>query len=210
MIRLFVIEDHDAIIVAGLKRFFYGSRDGIEVTGHAKSVDEALASADPGNFDIFLLDLWLENRLPVDNIRALHRRFPSKPVIIYTSETSLVWKGKMQDEGASAYLEKSAARTEIKETIEVVAKGGNCYPHVMQIRASEMIPESPGRSQSLTPMQQAIIQMLARGFNHKEIARTIAISPSMLEKLLKSMRKQFSVKNNLELLAVLQASGPRE
>ena len=46
MIRLFVIEDHAAIIVAGLKRLFFASRDGIEVTGFATSVEEAIENAE--------------------------------------------------------------------------------------------------------------------------------------------------------------------
>ena len=71
MIRLYVIEDHSSIIVPGLKRLFYSSRDGINVAGASESVEAAILEADPDSFDIFIFDLWLKNKLPIQNIQEL-------------------------------------------------------------------------------------------------------------------------------------------
>jgi DNA-binding NarL/FixJ family response regulator len=202
MIRLFVIEDHAAIIVAGLKRLFFTSRDGIEVTGFATSVEEAIEIADPDVFDLIILDLWLENRLPVVNINKVKSHFPEKPVLIYTSESSLVWKRRMMEEKAMGYVTKSASRSEIKTAIETVARGARYFPgNLNEVNAKKVIVSNEDPALTISPLQMEMLAMLANGANHKEIAKTIGTSLSSLEKILKSLRDQYEARNNIELLS---------
>lgn len=202
MIRLFVIEDHAAIIVAGLKRLFFASRDGIEVTGFATSVEEAIENADPDAFDLIILDLWLENRLPVVNIKKVKSQFPEKPVLIYTSESSLVWKRRMMEEKAMGYVTKSASRSEIKTAIETVARGARYFPgNLNEVNAKKVIVSNEDPALTISPLQMEMLAMLANGANHKEIAKTIGTSLSSLEKILKRLRDQYEAHNNIELLS---------
>jgi len=201
MIRLFVIEDHVTIIVSGLKRLFYSARDGIEVTGFACSVGEALETADTDSFDLIILDLWLENRQPIENIRTLKKRYPSKPIIIYTSEGSFSWKQRMYHEGARAYLTKNASRTEIKTTIESVIRGDIVFPMILdQIMQNEAEDVKTQKEQLYSPVQKEILSMLSKGLLHKEIADALNISSSKVEKTLQSLRNKFKVRNNIELI----------
>jgi DNA-binding NarL/FixJ family response regulator len=208
MIRLYVIEDHLAIIVSGLKRLFYSSRDGIDVTGASESVEDAIKKADPDSFDIFFFDLWLENKLPIQNIKKLRAHFPDKRIIVYTSEESSVWKRRMFKEGATAYVTKKTPRSELKMVIEKAAKGEKYFnikfeePNQVQGAIEVSFP-----SVSLTPVQQEIITLLAKGLKHKEVAATIKTSTSTVEKTLKLLRKQFKVRNNLELINLLSEKG---
>jgi DNA-binding NarL/FixJ family response regulator len=128
MIRLFIIEDHLTIIVSGLKRLFSHTKDGIEIVGTCETVENAIATAEVLAFDLFVLDLWLENRLPIQNIRLLKERFPNKPILIYTSEDSLTWKRSMLKEGATAYVTKKASRSELKSAIEKASNGEKYFP----------------------------------------------------------------------------------
>jgi DNA-binding NarL/FixJ family response regulator len=209
MIRLFVIEDHLAIIVSGLKRLFYSSRDGIEVTGASESVEEAIKMADPDSFDIFIFDLWLENKLPVQNIKKLIEHFSDKHIIVYTSEESSVWKQRMFREGAMAYVSKKTPRSELKMIIEKVDRGEKHFnikleePNQEQEKKDADIPPL----ESLTPVQQEIIRLLAKGLKHKEVAGIIKISTSSVEKTLNLLRDRFKVKNNLELISLLSEKG---
>ena len=208
MIRLYVIEDHLAIIVSGLKRLFYSSRDGIDVTGSSVSVEEAIKIADPNSFDIFIFDLWLENRLPIQNIKKLIEHFPHKRIIVYTSEESSVWKQRMYKEGATAYVSKKTPRSELKMVIEKAAKGEKHFNlKLEELKQERETKEVDLPSSSLTPVQQEIITLLARGLKHKEVAALIKISTSKVEKTLNLLRNQFKVKNNLELINLLSEKG---
>jgi DNA-binding NarL/FixJ family response regulator len=202
MIRLFIIEDHATIIVAGLKRLFYSSRDNIEILGYAESVDQAFESGEIGSADLIILDLWLTNRQPVENLRRLKKQFPGTPVIIYTSEEAFSWKHRMYKEGAEGYLTKKASRSEIRSAINLVMKGEKVFPITMDQLIEEEIAY-PNEKTKLSPMQKEILKMLSKGINHKEIANTLSFSISNLEKSMKALRAQYQVKNNIELIAKL-------
>jgi DNA-binding NarL/FixJ family response regulator len=205
MIRLFIIEDHTAIIVAGFKRLFFPTRDGIDVVGYASSVEDTVETVDSVTFDIFILDLWLENKQPITNIRKLKKHFPGKPIIIYTSESSIVWKKRMLDENAMAYIIKSASRSEIRTAIETVAKGSAYYPvNLNELNAKKILVTIGQEERSITIIEKEILNLLTRGYNHKQIASMLGKSPSMLEKTLSALREHFKVKNNFELISLLQ------
>ncbi len=204
-IRLFVIEDHAPIIVAGLKRLFYATRDGIEVAGESTSVEEAIRIADPDRFDVIILDLWLENRRPVENIRNLRSHFSSKPIVIYTSETSLVWKRRMYEEGAAAYVLKTAHRGEIKPAIECAAAGKTYNPLALtNFEVAKNQTPHDKQEPILSITEKEILFLLKNGSSHKEIARIIEKSQSFVDKILKDLRDRFEVKNNIELLSKMK------
>jgi DNA-binding NarL/FixJ family response regulator len=206
MIRLYVIEDHSSIIVPGLKRLFYSSRDGINVAGASESVEAAILEADPDSFDIFIFDLWLKNKLPVQNIQELVKHFPDKKIIVYTSEESAVWKQRMFKEGAMGYVIKNASRNELMTVIHKAACGENTI-NIKLEEQDEMTTGSDIPSSDITPGQQQIIMLLAKGLNHKEVAKIMNTSSSTIDKSLKLLRNQFNVKNNLELTTLCKEKG---
>jgi len=69
MIRLFVIENHETIIVSSLRQLFRPQRDNIEVIGSAINVSGALQSSDIASCDVIILDLWIPNEKPLTNVK---------------------------------------------------------------------------------------------------------------------------------------------
>jgi DNA-binding NarL/FixJ family response regulator len=195
MIRLFVIEDHITVIVSSLRYQFRPNRDGIIVSGFAKTVEDTILTADPASFDLFILDLYIPGSLPVDNIRKLKEHFHGKPIVIYTSELSPSWRMKMMDEGALAYITKEASRDELKLALQRAARGELFFSGPV---GSTDISSSNDNLVSLpteiTPLQQEIVKLLSEGLTHKEISREIGISRSMVEKILKTLRQSFKAK----------------
>ncbi|MDP4281000.1 MAG: response regulator transcription factor [Bacteroidota bacterium] len=205
MIRLYVIEDHEAIIVSGLKRMFYSSRDGIEVIGSSKSVEQAIESVKPEEFDIFILDLWLESRSPLRDINTLKEAFPGKNIMIYTSETSVSWRIRMFEEGALAFITKTADRAEIKTAIKNTAAGRSFYPiDIGNFTEKKALITIDNGGQLISPVQRDIINMLENGYSHQEIAEVIGRSRSGLADILKGMRKKFNAKTITELVTIVK------
>jgi len=208
MIRLFVIEDHLTVIISSLRFLFRPGRDSITVAGFAATVEETLSKADPGSFDLFILDLYIPGTRPVDNIRKLKEHFPGKPIAIYTSETASSWRKRMMEEGANTYITKDASRDELKTAIEKASRGELFYFGQMD-PPGQGIPESNGLTKlyNLTPVQHGIVTMLRDGLSHKEIAARMGLSLPMIEKILGDMRKKFKVKNTINLVTLLSQSG---
>jgi DNA-binding NarL/FixJ family response regulator len=208
MIRLFVIEDHITVIVSGLRFLFRPDRDGIKVAGFATTVEDAKKNADPGSFDLFILDLHIPGHRPIDNIRKLKAGFPEKPIAIYTAETSSSWRKRMLEEGALTYITKDSTRDEFKNAIQKAARGEVFYFGKMG-SYEQKDPDNDlfTKPMTLTGVQTEIVRLLYDGLSHEDIAGQIGVSRTMIEKILHNLRTTFKVKNNLELLKVLTMGG---
>jgi DNA-binding NarL/FixJ family response regulator len=204
MVKLFVIEDHATIIVAGLRNIFRPSRDDIEVTGSAVSVQSALPIPELASSDIIILDLWIPGNDPLDNMKLLGEQFPCKPVIIYTSEELPVWQQKMMNAGVKGYVNKNCNREDLKSAIMHVARGGTWFTGPM----TGSDPETTGNRQEagspvLSPVEKQIIELLISGLHHREIAAKITITPPKIDKVLTGLRKRFDCNTTVELVKLL-------
>jgi DNA-binding NarL/FixJ family response regulator len=207
MIRLFIIEDHP-VIIFGLQNIFRSTGDGIEVVDSAASVTEAESKANVGGFDLIILDLWIAKDDPEVNITRLKTKFPGKPIVIYTTEESGFWQRKVFSLGVSGYIFKSADPTEIRLTIEKVARGGISFPGVTSPSDRSNLEGGIISGQnSITSLQRELIRMVYTGIKQKEIARQKKISVSTIEKTLSGLREKFSAHNNADLIRILLEKG---
>ncbi|WP_127559997.1 response regulator transcription factor [Nioella ostreopsis] len=120
--RVLLVEDEINIFEA---ISFLLSRDGWEVSGHgngATALDE-IARLDP---DVLVLDVMLPGRSGLDILRDLRKQPETSdlPVLMLTA------KGQSKDRdlalalGANAYLTKPFSNSEMVETLNRVATGG--------------------------------------------------------------------------------------
>jgi len=196
------------VILSSFRFLFRPQRDGIAITGSSEMIDEVVSRARSTEFDIFILDLHIPNHQPIDNVKTLKKHFPDKPIIIYTGEKSSIWKSRMFHEGVSAYITKDSTRDELKLAILKVSRGE---------RFNVFIPEEPktipvsvvneSDNLKLSALQRNILVYLADGLTHKEISDKIGVSRSLIEKILKNLRADYKVKNNLELIKLHSKAG---
>lgn len=207
MIRLFIIEDHP-VIVTGLKNLFRPSRDGIEITDSAQSIENAISIAKPETFEIFMLDLWLPDAHPLMNVKKLKEKFPGKPIVIFTSEDSSSWQRKMFEAGVMAYLLKSTNKAEIKSTLEKVQRGQIVFSGLVEPDYEKKLASVlSGQKYHLTPNQQELVILLSSGLTQQQIADAKKTSVSTVEKTLKHIRERCDAKNNAELVKILLEKG---
>jgi DNA-binding NarL/FixJ family response regulator len=207
MIRLFTIEDHP-VIITGLRNTFRPSRDGIEIIGSANDVDEAIATAIPTSFDIFLLDLWIPGFQPLQNMRKLRQNYPGKPIVIFTSEDSSIWERKMFEAGAMAYLLKNADKNEIRLTLERVSRGMTVFTGIVEPEHEKAFREGfADPKYILTPNQKEYVVFLSNGLTQSEIAEKKCLSISTVEKTIKGIREKCGARNNAELVKILFERG---
>ena len=208
MIRLYVIEDHLTVILSSLRFLFRPQRDGIKIAGFSDSVDDTVCNAKNGEFDLFILDLYIPGYKPIDNIRKLKQHFPEKHIVIYTYEKSSSWRVKMMQEGAMAYITKDSTREELKIAIQKASKGEEYHSIVSNSpQHNEDIENVKPGTVSLTPIQYEIVKLLSDGLIHTEISDKTGVSRSLIEKILSNMRTTLNVKNNIELIKLLSSTG---
>jgi len=205
LIRVFIIDDHP-LVISGIKNMFRRDRDHITVTGSAPDVPVAIREAKANSFDFILLDLWIRNTDPLENLKLLRRKFPFKPVVILTYEDSALWQRKIYDAGASGYLLKTSKKPELREAFEKIVNERLVFPHLFEVAGQDRDLPLAGKNQvkeKLTPHQYDIVSLLSEGNSRMQIGKRLNISVSTIEKILTSIRKKFQASSNIHLIWML-------
>lgn len=117
MIKLLVIDDHPVTIL-GLQNYLGNS---IKIIFSSSTIKDSL-NFDINQFDIILLDLYIEGTTPFDNVDILKKIYPNKPIVIFTSEESSIWKKKMYQLGVQSYISKTSSKNQILFALEMIMK----------------------------------------------------------------------------------------
>ena len=203
LIRIFIIEDHP-VTITGLHYFFRPSRDLIQVTGSAPDLNTALTQANPATFDVIFLDLWLPGENPTENFKKLSRKYPGKPIIVYSAENSIHWQRKMFKAGVKAFISKQATKTEIQQVLERVIKGETVYTaFVKDFQAKRTIDCYEDSKYGLKEGQKEILKHFIEGIPPRTIATMLDKNISSIERALRKARKVFMADNNVGLIKTL-------
>ncbi len=194
MIRVIIIDDQ-VIIGTGLRYMFNPSRDGIEIKALFLNVQDTITNAKEDQFDFIILDLWIGQSSPQENIKILRNHFPAKPILIFTGEESLEWKRKMIQSGVNGYITKSATKTELKQVIHGIIQNEYYFlPTILNNQFLEglNIPD---------PIEYSIVILLSEGYPLKGIASKHNLSIPTIERILIKLRNDYNAHNNCELVA---------
>jgi len=202
VVRLFSIEDH-WVVIDGLKSKFRADRNEISITCSAENMEKALL-IDAELFDVILLDLLIPGTDPLENVKKLQTRYPGKPIVIYSSEESAVWKEQMYEAGVMAYLTKHDVRKHVKEVIKGVYRGEN-------FRNSGSLGSDKSEADTITddftitlkPTEKAILLHFKQDMSMKEISIKLNMTSWAVSKSMARLRKRFKVKTNQGLIQLL-------
>jgi len=202
MIRILLIDDHP-IIAKGIQEMFRGRRDGVCLTCHTDTIDNAIKKFNEDRFNLILLDLFLgANSDPIDNIRRIKEAYTHAPVVIFSTEVREVWKIKTLNAGADGYIEKiSDARTIKQSLLEITQAFAQREPN------PDSSPEEHSGTISITKRelilsenQLEILRLMRKGYQQKEIADLMDMKLSGIEKSLRQMREKLGVGTTIQLV----------
>jgi two-component system response regulator NreC len=122
--RVLISDDH-AIVRTGL-RTLLKAQPTLELVGEATGGYEALELAEKTRPDILLLDLSMPDLDGISVTRESKRRFPEVRVLILTVHEEQALLREAIRAGASGYILKQAAESELLSAIDVLMRG-NMY-----------------------------------------------------------------------------------
>lgn len=170
-IRLMVVDDHP-LARQGVVTMLRAYDDRFQVVAEAGTIEEALSRAQADRPEIVLTDLHFgpgETRNGIDLIALLQAQSPDLKFVMLTSEVHDQFLLKAHDAGASAFLHKHAAATEIVRAIESVSSGFTHFPAQLKTALDKR-----DREPVLTPREAELLPFIARGMTAKEIARELS------------------------------------
>jgi two-component system, NarL family, response regulator LiaR len=174
-IRVLVVDDH-AVVREGL-RTFLSLQDGIEVVGEAGDGREAVAVAERERPDVVLMDLVMPRLDGVQAMRELRARVPRARVIVLTSFLDDDRLLPAIRAGAAGYLLKNVEPSELARAVRAADAGEALIDPAVAARLVDALADDDNRDeQPLTAREQEVLDLVARGYANKRIARELGIA----------------------------------
>ncbi len=125
-IRVLIVDDH-AVVRAGLRRVL-DAEDDIETVGEAATAERAVFEAIETKPDVVLLDVMMPETTGIEGMPALLQAAPDVKVLVLSMQDDPRYVREAFDAGASGYVLKEAADTEVVGAIRAVAAGEQLRP----------------------------------------------------------------------------------
>lgn len=178
MIKILLVDDQ-SLIRRGLKALLSFEAD-FQIVGEADNGEIAINRVEELQPDIVLMDIRMPIMDGVAATREINQRFPQTKVLVLTTFDDDEYVTQALQYGAVGYLLKDTPPEELAQAIRAVYKGyTQLGPGIgKKIMAQIAVPQAnnPEGWEQLTPREQEILQLIAKGASNREIAQTLYIS----------------------------------
>ena len=199
--RLLLADDH-TILVEGLRALLAPEFEVVATAGDGRAVLEAAQKYQP---DIILLDISMPGLNGIEAARRLKQSNPEAKLIILTMHGDLSFVRAAFEAGASGYVSKQSAATELVTALHEVDGGRRYISSAIQKRLGPEIPAFLRRpkklSADLTSRQREVLQLVAEGRVRKEIAEILGVSVKTVEFHKQKITEKLGIHTDAELTA---------
>jgi DNA-binding NarL/FixJ family response regulator len=194
-IRVLLADDH-TLVRAGLRKLLEAIPH-IEVVGEAADGLGLLALAEQLQPELVLMDIAMPGLNGLEATARLRQTSPQIQVLILSMHQNDEYVKQALRHGASAYLLKDAAPTELDIALKSVLQGGiYLSAAVSKGVMSDYVERLRGEDLSsdlLTPRQTEVLKLLAQGQSSKEIARLLDLSIKTVDTHRSQLMKQLGI-----------------
>jgi DNA-binding NarL/FixJ family response regulator len=173
--RVLLADDHQMLADA-LRGVIEPRCEVVGIVGDGRALLEAADRLQP---DIVVLDIGMPHLNGFDAGRKLKHTLPNIKLVFMTMHEDPYLVGEAFRAGASAFLLKEAAASELIEAIDQVLKGGSYITPSAKEGLNNISlrdPKNRERAPEPTPRQREVIQLLAEGRSMKEVASELKIT----------------------------------
>ena len=199
-VRVLIVDDH-AVVRAGLRLLLEAEED-IEPVAEAASAREAVFEARTARPDVILLDVVMPDQSGLDVLPQLLEESPESHVLVLSMQDDPQYVRQAFAAGASGYVLKEAADTEVVDAIREVARGGRYVHPTLGARLVEADAEERKRAESdpLSEREREVLRLLALGHTNQEIARMLYISVRTAETHRAHIMQKLRLQSRAELV----------
>jgi DNA-binding NarL/FixJ family response regulator len=181
-LRLLLVDDH-AVVREGL-RSLLGTDNRFDIVGEAADGLTAVSAAEHLNPDVVVMDVSLPGLNGAQLARRLKEQLPHVKTLALTVHEEGGYLRSLMDAGASGYVLKRSAASELLRAIEVVGEGGTYLDSAI---AGQLVSKLGQRRPSVAPSsalserEREVVRFVAHGYSNKEIATKLDVSVKTVE-----------------------------
>jgi DNA-binding NarL/FixJ family response regulator len=194
--RVVLVDDH-ALFRAGVRSELEGR---VEIVGEAGTVDEAVALISAVQPDVVLLDV----HMPDGGGAEVVRRCPDACFLALSVSDAPEDVIAIIRAGARGYVTKTIDADRLADAIERVAEGDAVFSprlagFVLDAFSGGGAKAGASDLDQLTPREQEVLRLIARGYLYKEVAHQLGISAKTVEAHVASVLRKLQLTNRHEL-----------
>lgn len=209
-VRVLIAEDHETVR-EGLKLILNGQSD-IEVVGEASNGQAAIEQAKHLKPDLVLMDVSMPRMNGLKATQKLKETFPGIHVLILTRHKDDGYFQQLLRAGASGYVLKQSASSELLHAIRSIAAGGKYLDPAVAGKVMGTFKVKPSttfdlsRMESLSEREAEVLRLISLGYSNKDIAAQLDLSIKTIEAHKSNGMKKLGMHSRIDIVryAVLQ------
>ncbi|HXQ73706.1 MAG TPA: response regulator transcription factor [Pyrinomonadaceae bacterium] len=197
--RVILADDHTLILDA-LKNLLEPEFEVVGIFADGRALMEGAQALNP---NVIVLDIAMPNMNGLNAGERLKQAMPLVKLIYLTMNHDPDMAGDAFRLGASAYLLKNSAATELQNAIREVVRGGFYITPLMTKGMDGSFIQNFKLRKSATPLtlrQKEVLQLLAEGRSMKEVAFVLNVSPRTVAFHKYTMMEHLQIRSNAELI----------
>ena len=201
-IKILLVDDH-AMFRAGI-RALIEAEGRMEVIGEASSGDEAVDRVRELKPDLVVMDLAMPGSNGLEATRRISALGLDTSVLVLTVHAEEEYLVPVVEAGASGYLTKTSADTDLLEAIRVVARGQVFLPPKAATLLLKRYKDAEGDDSAglndLSTREQEVLALTAEGFSSREIGQKLFISPKTVDTYRSRIMDKLGLSHRSELV----------
>jgi two-component system invasion response regulator UvrY len=198
-IKILIADDH-AIVREGLKQIVAEEKD-IQVAGEAENAEQMMELLEKEKWSLIILDINMPGKSGLEALKDIKQLYPALPVLILSMFSEDQYGIRALKAGASGYLKKVSAPTELVTAIRKIVSGGKYINPSLAEKLADKFGETQKKSlhENLSDREYQIMCNIALGKSAEEIAQELSISINTVYTYRNRILEKMSLKSNVEL-----------
>ncbi len=198
-IKLIIADDH-AVVRKGLIQILSETSD-IKVIAEVENGNDLIEKIREIQVDVALIDVGMPGKSGWDVLNQLRAEFPELPVMVLSISPEEDYAVKFYKAGASAYLHKTSAPSQLVEAIRKVARGGKYVTPEIAEKLAYNVDSSIEKKphDTLSPREFQILCLIASGKTVKEIATELSLSGPTISTYRTRILEKMEMHSNAQL-----------
>jgi DNA-binding NarL/FixJ family response regulator len=201
MLHILIADDH-GIVRSGI-RMLIDRQPGMHVVAEAEDGIQAVELAQATKPDVAILDVSMPRMTGLQAAREIRARVPGTSVLLLSMHDDERYYFDALEVGASGYVLKRAADTDLIDAIQAIARGEQFVSPVTERAViKEWLDRGRGEElkDPLTPRELDVLKLIAEAHTNKQIAEALKVSEKTVESHRANVLSKLGMRDRVELV----------
>lgn len=193
-----LIVDDDKLVCSSLKTILEAK--GVTIVGTGNNGQEAIVLYDEFIPDVLLMDIRMEGMNGVEASEAILKQHPDAKILFLTTFSDDEYIVKALSLGVKGYILKQNFDS-IIPALDAVFSGQNVFNTEIISKLPSLLAKKNDEPSTydLNERELAIIELVAKGLNNKELADTLFLSEGTIRNYLSSLLNKLDLRDRTQL-----------